>query len=65
MRWAFNTALSCVHFAAGNCTFVPDFDFNGGDVAAHTELPPPAATRQARCCALCTAHPECLTVVLT
>jgi hypothetical protein len=49
----------------GNCTFVADLDFNGGDVAPHILLPGPDETRQARCCALCQGKPGCHTGVLT
>jgi predicted GH43/DUF377 family glycosyl hydrolase len=48
-----------------NCTFVADIDYNGGDVAQYQLLPPPEATRQARCCALCNRTPNCHAGVLT
>jgi len=49
-----------------NCTFVPDFDFDGGDLnPSHSTLPPPASTMQARCCAMCTAQRGCHVAVLS
>lgn len=48
-----------------NCTYVADIDYNGGDVAKYQLLPPPAATRQARCCALCDRTPNCHAGILT
>lgn len=60
---AFATASAAS--AAPNCTFVPFLDYNGGDVATHVVLPPPDSTRQARCCALCAANPDCHAGILT
>lgn len=50
--------------AAGNCTFVADLDYSGGDVAPHVALGLPDGTRAARCCALCAKTPGCNAGVL-
>ena len=51
--------------SSANCTFVPNLDFNGADVAASVDLSMlPAADRQAKCCALCQVHPQCKAGVL-